>query len=148
MTGVSEMDEHGLTTIPSAFSVREAIDRLERIVTFKGLRVFMRIDHAEGAAQVGPPLRPTELLLFWPSARRHATLMQDQQTAGIDLPVKAPAWEDAEGGVWLTYNDASWLAHRHHLGADSGAAVAAIDAGQTAVILAATVAAPTDAAEQ
>ena len=31
--------------------------------------------------------------------------MQDQQTAGIDLPLKALAWEDAAGRVWLTYNE-------------------------------------------
>jgi hypothetical protein len=29
-------------------------------------------------------------------------LMQDQQSAGIDLPVKALAWADAEGKVWLS----------------------------------------------
>jgi uncharacterized protein (DUF302 family) len=28
--------------------------------------------------------------------------MQDQQSAGIDLPVKALAWADAEGKVWLS----------------------------------------------
>ena len=33
--------------------------------------------------------------------------MQDKQTAGIDLPVKALAWEDEEGKVWLTYNEAA-----------------------------------------
>jgi uncharacterized protein (DUF302 family) len=141
------MDDHGLTTIPSAFSVRETIDRLERIVTSKGLRVFARIDHADGAAQVGLALRPTDLLLFG-HPRGGTPLMQDQQTSGIDLPVKALAWEDAEGGVWLTYNDASWLAQRHQLGAGSSAAVATINSGQTAVILAATSAAPLDAAEQ
>ncbi len=50
--------------------------------------------------------------------------MQDQQTAGIDLPVRALAWEDADGAVWLSYNK-----RRHGLGSGSDAAVAAIDAG-------------------
>ena len=59
--------------------------------------------------------------------------MQDQQTAGIDLPLKALAWEDAEGRVWLTYNEVAWLAQRHHLGAGSSAAVAALEAGLSAV---------------
>lgn len=55
--------------------------------------------------------------------------MQDQQTAGIDLPVRALAWEDADGAVWLSYNKATWLKRRHGLGSGSDAAVAAIDAG-------------------
>ena len=42
--------------------------------------------------------------------------MQDRQTAAIDLPVKALAWEDADGRVWLApTNDAAWIAQRHGL---------------------------------
>jgi uncharacterized protein (DUF302 family) len=55
--------------------------------------------------------------------------MQDRQTSGIDLPVKALAWQDADGKVWLTYNDATWIADRHELGAVSETAVRAIEAG-------------------
>ena len=53
--------------------------------------------------------------------------MQDVQTVGIDLPVKALAWEDADGTVWLTYNDTQWLADRHRLGARSDEAIRAIE---------------------
>jgi uncharacterized protein (DUF302 family) len=119
------MSDQGLITIPSAFSVREVIDRLEKIITSKGLRVFARIDHAAGAAQVGMALRPTELIIFG-NAKGGTPLMQDQQTAGIDLPLKVLAWEDAGGAVWLTYNDLAWLARRHDLGEASHAAVAAL----------------------
>ena len=59
--------------------------------------------------------------------------MQDQQTAGIDLPVKALVWEDADGTVWLTYNDAEWVAQRHGLGAQSHDAVEALAKGLAAV---------------
>lgn len=59
--------------------------------------------------------------------------MQDKQTAGIDLPVKALAWEDEEGRVWLTYNEAAWLATRHGLGPGSKSAIEAIEAGMIAL---------------
>jgi uncharacterized protein (DUF302 family) len=49
--------------------------------------------------------------------------MQDKQTTGIALPLKALAWEDAAGRVWLTYNEVAWLAQRHQLGAGSSVAV-------------------------
>jgi uncharacterized protein (DUF302 family) len=137
------MSENGLTTISSAFSVRDTIDRLERIATSKGLRVFARIDHAAGAAEVGMTLRPTELILFG-NPRGGTPLMLDQQTAGIDLPIKALAWEDADGHVWLSYNEAAWLAQRHHLGEQSRQAVEAIAAGQVAVLRAATALAPSE----
>ena len=122
------MSENGLTTIASAYSVSETIDRLIAAVTPLGLNVFARIDHAAGAAKVGMALRPTQLLLFG-NPKGGTPLMQDRQTAGIDLPVKALAWEDAGGKVWLSYNEAAWIAQRHGLGAASAAAVTAMAAG-------------------
>jgi len=102
----------GLITIPSTHSVKDTIDRLEAAVKAKGLTVFARIDHAKGARDVQMDLRPTELLIFG-NARGGTPLMQAQQTAGIDLPLKALAWEDADGRVWLGYNDPEWIAARH-----------------------------------
>ena len=52
--------------------------------------------------------------------------MQAAQTIGIDLPLKALAWEDASGRVWLSYIDPGWLAHRHGLDASSAAATGAM----------------------
>ncbi|MFE0015557.1 DUF302 domain-containing protein [Mesorhizobium sp. NPDC059054] len=61
-------------------------------------------------------------------------LMQDKQIAGIDLPVKALAWEDEAGKVWLSYNAANWIAARHGLGDASLTAVQAIADGMGKVI--------------
>ena len=64
--------------------------------------------------------------------------MQEGQTAGIDLPLKALAWEDEDGRVWLSYDSGAWIADRHGLGAQSRSAVAAIDAGLAKLAAAAT----------
>jgi uncharacterized protein (DUF302 family) len=130
------MSDDGLITIASKFSVKETIDRLASTVTSKGMTVFGRIDHGAGAAQVGMPLRPTEVLIFG-NAKGGTPLMQAKQTIGIDLPLKALAWEDAEGKVWVTSNDPAWLARRHGLGADVTANVEALRAGLAAVTKAA-----------
>ncbi|MEI9900937.1 MAG: DUF302 domain-containing protein [Hyphomicrobium sp.] len=70
-------------------------------------------------------LRPTQLLLFG-NAKGGTPLMQDEQAAGIDLPLKALAFEDENGRAWLSYNDPAWIAQRHGLGEDSKAAVDAM----------------------
>lgn len=106
------MAEHGLVTLASPHSVKETIDRLEAEAKAKGLTIFARIDHAGGARANGLPLRPTELLIFG-NAKGGTPLMQAAQAIGIDLPLKALAWEDATGKVWLSYNDPAWLADRH-----------------------------------
>jgi uncharacterized protein (DUF302 family) len=102
----------GLTTIPSSFDPTETMDRLEAEVVAKGMKVFARIDHAAGAAEVGLTLRPTELIIFG-NARGGTPLMQSVQTAGIDLPLKALVWQDAAGKTFISYNEPSWMAQRH-----------------------------------
>lgn len=113
------MTENGLVTIASTHSVKETIDRIEAEAKRKGLTIFARIDHAAGASGVGLPLRPTELLIFG-NAKGGTPLMQAAQTIGIDLPLKALAWEDAAGKVWLSYNDPAWLAGRHGIAPQTG----------------------------
>jgi uncharacterized protein (DUF302 family) len=88
------------------------MDRLEAEVKAKGLTVFACVDHAAAAKEVGMTLRPTELLIFG-NAKGGTPLMQALQTAGIDLPLKALVWEDANGKVWLSYNEPGWIARRH-----------------------------------
>jgi uncharacterized protein (DUF302 family) len=106
------MSENGLTTLPSIHSAKETMDRLEADVKAKSLTVFARVDHAAGAKEVGMQLRPTELLIFG-NARGGTPLMQALQTTGIDLPLKALVFEDANGKVWLAYNEPAWIAQRH-----------------------------------
>jgi uncharacterized protein (DUF302 family) len=98
------MADNGLATVKSAHGVKDTIDRLAAHVTAKGMKVFARIDHAQGAGEAGLALRPTELLIFG-NAKGGTPLMQARQTIGIDLPLKALAFEDADGTVWLCYND-------------------------------------------
>src|SRR6267143_6287418 len=112
--GVCAMAADGLTTIPSSFGPKDTMDRLEAEIKARGMTVFARIDHAAGAAQAGLSLRPTEVLLFG-NAKAGTPLMQANQTIGIDLPLKALVWQDADGKVWLSYNEPNWLATRHGL---------------------------------
>ena len=102
----------GFTTIASGFGPKETMDRLEAEIRAQGLAVFARIDHAAGAAEVGLPLRPTELIIFG-NARGGTPLMQSVQTVGIDLPLKVIVWEDTAGKTWISYNEPIWIAQRH-----------------------------------
>ena len=128
------MVDNGLTTLPSRHSAGETMERLLAALAARNMTVFARIDHAANAMAAGMSLRPTEVVLFG-NPKGGTVLMQDQQTAGIDLPLKALVWEDAGGKVWLGYNDPHWLAQRHGLGDNSAAAVAAMAAALKAMAL-------------
>ena len=103
---------NGLISVKSSYTVAETADRLEQALKAKGMTVFARINHAEGARKVGQQLRPTQLVIFG-NPKVGTPLMQCAQSIAIDLPQKALIWEDDKGQVWLSYNDADYLAERH-----------------------------------
>ena len=130
------MAVEGLITLRSNYDPKDTMDRLEAAVKAKGLTVFAHVDHAAGAAAVGLPLRPTDLLVFG-NARGGTPLMQSAQTIAIDLPLKILVWQDATGATWLSYNDPSWLAKRHGVNAEVEATVSALTTAVHAVAKAA-----------
>lgn len=104
----------GLITFPSPYSVAETLDRLEAILRQKNITVFTRIDHSGEAEKVGLHMPPTQLLIFG-NPRGGTPIMLAAPLAAIDLPLKALAWQDAEGKVWISYNDPQYLKHRYAL---------------------------------
>ena len=107
----------GIITLPSSSSVNETLDRLEAILRGKGIKVFTRVDHSTEAGKVGLRLRPTQVLIFG-NPQAGTPVMLAEQLAAIDLPLKALAWEDADGKVYLSYNDPAFLGRRFGLTPD------------------------------
>ncbi len=102
----------GLVSCLSSHGPGETMDRFVAAVAERGMTILARIDHAGAAAKVGMELRPTEVVLFG-NPKAGTPLMQAMQTIGIDLPLKALVWQDADGKTWLSYNDPKWLVERH-----------------------------------
>jgi uncharacterized protein (DUF302 family) len=70
------------------------------------------------AKSVGAALRPTTLLIFGNPALGTPAI-QGAQTMGLDLPLRALAYEDADGAVKLVYPDPAGLAAAHGLPSDA-----------------------------
>jgi uncharacterized protein (DUF302 family) len=104
----------GVIRIKSSHSVAATADKLESALLEKGMTLFKRISHADGAAKVGVELGPTELVIFGNPAVG-APLMRCGQIAGLDLPQKALVYEDAAGVVWFAYNDPNYIVQRHDI---------------------------------
>lgn len=109
---VSMAGENGMINKKSHFSVKVTLDRLENVLRKKGITIVTRWSHHAGAKKANIPLRPTELLIFG-NPKMGSHFFTSQQSAGIDLPMKALAWKDKNGQVWLTYNDPMYIANRH-----------------------------------
>lgn len=102
----------GFVAVKSPYLVHETLDRFEVNAKQRGLKVFARVDHAAGAASIGKSLRPTEVLIFG-GPEGGTPFIECAQSVGIDLPLKALAWQDEQGQVWLGYNDPAVVARRH-----------------------------------
>ena len=104
----------GIITHPSPYSVPETLDRLEALLQTKNIKVFTRVDHSGEAEKAGLHMPPTQLLIFG-NPKGGTPIMLAAPLSGIDLPLKALAWQDGEGEVWLSYNDPQYLKSRFSL---------------------------------
>lgn len=110
----------------SANSVQDTLDKLTKAAEAKGAKVVARIDHAAGAKAVGVAMKPTEVLFFG-NPKIGTPVMLGNIRAGLDLPLKVLAWEDAAGKVWVGYTKPSVLQSRYRLaGKEQAANVKAI----------------------
>lgn len=105
-----------LIAVASPRPVKETLDRLQEVVRAADFSVVARVPHSAAAEGVGLTLRPTELLVFG-NPRGGTPVMQCNQRAGIDLPLRALAWQDEAGKVWLAMHDPKTLATDWNLGA-------------------------------
>ncbi len=96
----------------SPHDVPTTVSRLEAAVKSRGATVVAKIDHATAAEASGLSLRPTVLVLFG-NPKLGTPLMQSQQTAGLDLPLRVLVWQDDGGATQVGYAPPSLIAARH-----------------------------------
>ena len=115
----------GITRMRSAHSVAQTVQRLESLLKERGVMIFARIDFSGDAARAGLTLREEQMLIFG-NPKAGTPLMQSVPAAGLDLPLKALVWEDAEGHTQIAYNDPHYIIRRHGLDAALAANLAAV----------------------
>jgi uncharacterized protein (DUF302 family) len=114
----------GIVRIPSQHSVATTLERLESLLKERGIMIFARIDFSGDAARAGLSMRAEQMLIFG-NPQAGTPLMQSAPTAGLDLPLKALVWEEADGNTSIAYNDPQYVVRRHGLDAALAANLAA-----------------------
>lgn len=104
--------QDGMTVVSSPHDVAATMDKLQAVVTSKGMTVMARVNHAANAEKAGMELRPTQLLIFG-NPKVGTPLMLCSQSIAIDLPQKMLVWQDEAGKVFLAFNDPAYLKGRH-----------------------------------
>jgi len=104
----------GIVKMRSHFSGMETMERLESLLTKRGLAVFARIDFSGDAQRVGLSMHFEQLLIFG-NPKAGTPLMLAVPTVGLDLPLKALVWEDDTGTAWLAYVEPGHVIARNGL---------------------------------
>lgn len=104
--------QQGMVAMESAHDVQATMDKLEAIVTEKGMKVMARVNHSANAEKAGMELRPTQLLIFG-NPKVGTPLMLCSQSIAIDLPQKMLVWQAEDGKVYAGFNDPAHLKDRH-----------------------------------
>ncbi len=104
----------GVISKASKYSVPETLDRVDALLQSRGIKIFVRVDHSGEAEKVGLKMPPTQLLIFG-NPKGGTPVMLAAPTAAIDLPLKALAWQDEDGKVWLSYNEPGYIKRRFSL---------------------------------
>ena len=94
---------------PSPHSVSTTIDRLEAIIAGDDLiATFVRVDQSAVLASAGETARPMEMLIF-ENRELSMRMIRVRPEAAFELPIRALAWEDDGGSVWLRVPDPDQL---------------------------------------
>jgi uncharacterized protein (DUF302 family) len=124
---ISMSSSNGIVTVPSRHSVEQTVQRLAEILAAKGVKLFAVIDHSGEAAKAGFSMRPCKLLIFC-NPKAGTPLMLASPLAALDLPLKILVWKKADDTVWLSYNESTYLQHRHALPDNLLGNIAVVDA--------------------
>lgn len=104
-----------MVVLQSPHTFSQTFERLRSAITAEdALKLVTVVDHAANANAVGMRLPPTRVLIFG-NPRLGTPLLLAERSIAIDLPQKMLVWEDAQGRVFVGYNDPAFLARRHNL---------------------------------
>ena len=120
-----ELEERGIISLMSRYSVAETATRITDALQAKGITVFAVIDQRKEAEKVGLSLRQTQLIIFG-DPKTGTPLMDASPSLAIDLPLKALIWEDDGGKVQVSYNSPGYLQRRHALAQEPFVTVGAL----------------------
>lgn len=88
--------------------------KLEAVLKDKGLTIFAKIDHAEGAQKAGLKMLPATVTIFG-NPKGGTPFMVASPESAIDFPLKALLSEDAQGKVFLSYSTVTSIVATHKI---------------------------------
>ncbi len=109
------MIETGIISKISTLDFDSTYKKLKSVIENNpNLKIIAELNHQANADSVGLELNPTRIIMFG-NPKLGTPLMQNSQTAGLDLPQKILVNQNNEGIVTISYNNPLYLKSRHSI---------------------------------
>ncbi len=109
------MIETGIISKTSTLDFDSTYKKLKSVIENNpNLKIIAELNHQANADSVGLDLNPTRIIMFG-NPKLGTPLMQNSQTAGLDLPQKILVNQNNEGIVTISYNNPLYLKSRHSI---------------------------------
>ena len=92
----------------SDYGPKETYQKMKGYLEEKGMFYPRIVDHQTAAQNAQMELNPVYLVIFG-NPKMGTLLMQENPEVGIELPLKALIYQDAEGRTWVLYKDMNYL---------------------------------------
>lgn len=108
---------NGVVSVRSQHPFAETMQKLERTLTSKGMKIFAIVDLGGEAVAAGFRMPPTKLVIFG-DPKLGTPVMLGAPSMALDLPLKILVGEDPGSQTWLSYNSPAYLTKRHSIPED------------------------------
>ncbi len=98
----------------SDYGPKKTYQQLKSYLEEQGMFYPHIVDHQTAAKNANVELRPVYLMVFG-NPKMGGYLMQENPEVGIELPMKALIYKDAEGRTWVLYKDMNYLKDMYFL---------------------------------
>jgi len=103
-----------IEVVESRYSVKDGVDRFEKMLDENGLSLFQIINHSQNAKNVDLRLLPESVVVFG-NPKMGSLLMKCNPSMGMDLPLKMLFYTDYEGRNWLSYTNPEYYTLKHNI---------------------------------
>lgn len=101
-------EENGLRTVPAKQGSTATLEKLDKAIKARGMKIFAHIDHQAGAKEYGLSM-PASTVVMFGNPKAGTPIFLKKPTLAIDLPLKMLVWDDASGKTFVTYNTAEYV---------------------------------------
>ena len=98
----------------STCSVENATLKLKHILKKRGVNIFAVINHSANARSIGLNLKPAVMVVFG-KPKLGTRLMQQDPTAGLDLPLRILIYKDKNNKTKIAYRNGDWIKDKHNI---------------------------------